>query len=209
MRSGISHLHADHRADLLTASYGALDADVRPGAPIPLYGPPGIADRPAGFLGSTSVRSPIESAFAITESADGHRVDVGPLRLTSGAVEHGVPAFALRTEASGRSLVHSGDTAPGAGLSELAGGCDALPCEADSVQAPAEGDRVHHTPEGAAETARAAGAGRLIVTHVGPFLTPEQAATRASTRFDGPVQYTAPGASFEIGRAAGGAERAN
>src|SRR5512140_2218864 len=39
----ISHLHADHSADLLTAYYGALFADIRLPAPIPLYGPVGIA----------------------------------------------------------------------------------------------------------------------------------------------------------------------
>ena len=36
----ISHLHADHSADLLTAYYGALYADITLRAPIPLYGPP-------------------------------------------------------------------------------------------------------------------------------------------------------------------------
>src|SRR5690242_13592046 len=133
----VSHLHADHSADLLTAYYGALYADVRLAAPIPLYGPPGIADRLAGFLTNTSVRSPIESAFAVTELHDGHQVTAGPLKLTSRVVAHGVPAFALRVEAAGRSLVYSGDTAPCANLTNLADGCDVLLCEAESAQAPA------------------------------------------------------------------------
>lgn len=46
------HVHGTHSADLLTAHYGALCGDVRLAAPIP-YGPPGIADRPAGFLSNT------------------------------------------------------------------------------------------------------------------------------------------------------------
>ncbi|MFD5162008.1 MBL fold metallo-hydrolase [Streptomyces hawaiiensis] len=94
----ISHLHADHSADLLTAYYAVLFADIQLAAPIPLYGPLGIADRLAHFL--------------------------------------------------------TGDTAS------------------------------------------AARAGRLIVTHVGRFLTPQQAVARASARFDGPVDYAAPGATF-------------
>ncbi|MGW2248726.1 MBL fold metallo-hydrolase [Kitasatospora sp. NPDC001660] len=199
----ISHLHADHSADLLTAYYGALYSEVRLAAPIPLYGPPGITDRLADFLTNTSVRSPIESAFAVTELHDGHQVSVGPLRLTSRAVAHGIPAFALRVEASGRSLVYSGDTAPCASLTQLADGCDTLLCEAESAQAPAEGEQVHHTPEDAGETAAAARAGRLIVTHVGRFLTPQQAVARASTRFDGPIDHAAPGSTFEIGQATG------
>ncbi|MET9674617.1 MBL fold metallo-hydrolase [Streptomyces sp. NPDC006482] len=203
----ISHLHADHSADLLTAYYGALYADVRLTAPIPLYGPPGIADRLADFLTNTPVRSPIESAFAVTELHDGHEVTVGPLKLTSRAVAHGIPAFALRVEAAGRTLVYSGDTAPCDGLTSLADGCDVLLCEAESAQVPVEGDQVHHTPEDAGDTADAARAGRLIVTHVGRFLTPEEAVARASTRFGGPVAYAAPGSTFEIGQAADARER--
>ncbi|GLY70651.1 hypothetical protein [Amycolatopsis taiwanensis] len=59
-------------------------------------------------------------------------------------------------------------------------------------------EQVHHTPEDAGDTASAAEAGQLIVTHVSRFLTPEQAVARASTRFDSPVDYAAPGATFSI-----------
>lgn len=94
----ISHLHADHTADLLTAYYGALYADVQLAAPIPLYGPPGVADRLAHFLTNTSTRSPIESAFAVDELHDGHQARVGTLTLTSRGVAHGIPALVLRAE---------------------------------------------------------------------------------------------------------------
>ncbi|MGC7095190.1 MBL fold metallo-hydrolase [Amycolatopsis lurida] len=192
----ISHLHADHSADLLTAYYGALYADIRLAAPIPLYGPPGIADRLAHFLTNTATRSPVESAFAIHELHDGHSARVGALTLTSRAVSHGMPAFAVRIEAAGKPLVYSGDSAPCPSLTELAEGCDVLLCEADSAQA--ESEPVHHTPEDAGDTAAKSGASRLIVTHVGPFLTPPQAISRASTRYDGPVDYASPGATFPI-----------
>ncbi|MGZ0152660.1 MBL fold metallo-hydrolase [Kribbella sp. WER1] len=185
----ISHLHADHSADLLTAYYGALYADVTLPAPIPLYGPPGIADRLAGFLTNGPTRSPVESAFAITELYDGHAVTVGSVRLTSRAVEHGLPAFAVRLE-SGSSLVYSGDTAPCTALRELADGCDVLLCEADGD------DPAHHTPEAAGESA--ARAGRLIVTHVGPGITPAGAVARAGTRYGGPISYAAPGSTYSI-----------
>ncbi|MET8523697.1 MBL fold metallo-hydrolase [Nocardioides sp. NPDC004968] len=195
----ISHLHADHSADLLTAYYGALYADLRLTAPVPLYGPPGIAERLAGFLTNTSARSPIESAFAVTELSDGHQATVGSLELTTRAVVHDVPAFAVRIETAGRSLVYSGDTAPCQSLTELAEDCDVLLCEAENTQAPTDGDQVHHTPEDAGDTATAARAGRLIVTHVGRSLTPKLAVARAATRFDGPVDHADPGATFTIG----------
>ncbi|WKX72118.1 MBL fold metallo-hydrolase [Streptomyces sp. XD-27] len=204
----ISHLHADHSADLLTAYYGALYADVELAAPIPLYGPPGIADRLAHFLTNTPVRSPIESAFAVHELHDGHRAQVGDLTLTTRTVAHGIPAFSVRieaghaeedgAEAGGASLVYSGDTAPCANLTSLAEDCDVLLCEAESAAAPDDGEQVHHTPEDTGQTARSARAGRLIVTHVGPFLTPEEAVSRAAKRYDGPIDYAAPGTTFTI-----------
>lgn len=185
----ISHLHADHSADLLTAYYGLLYADLKLRAPIPLFGPPGIADRLAGFLTNGPTRSPIEAAFAVTELSDGHSTVVGSVRLTSRAVEHGLPAFAVRVE-SGSSLVYSGDTAPCAALTELADGCDVLLCEADGA------DPAHHTPEQAGVSA--AGAGRLIVTHVGPGITPAEAVARAGTRYEGPVEYAEAGATYTM-----------
>ncbi|HEY9367993.1 MBL fold metallo-hydrolase [Streptomyces sp.] len=194
----ISHLHADHSADLLTAYYAALYADIQLSSPIPLFGPPGIADRLAHFLTNGPTRSPVESAFAVHELHDGHETRLGSLTLTSRAVEHGMPAFAVRIEARERSLVYSGDTAPCANLTQLADRCDVLLCEAESDQASGEGALVHHTPEDAGITACTARAGRLIVTHVGRFLTPQQAVTRASARFDGSVDYAAPGATFLI-----------
>lgn len=195
----ISHLHADHSADLLTAYYAALYADIELAAPIPLLGPPGIADRLAHFLTNTSTRSPVESAFAVQELHDGHQARIGALTLTTREVAHGIPAFAVRIEAEGRSLVYSGDTAPCDNLTNLADRCDALLCEAESAAAPAGEQQVHHTPEDAGDTATAAGAKRLIVTHVGRFLTPRQAVARAASRFAGRVDHAAPGIGFPVG----------
>src|SRR3954470_19643932 len=39
----LSHMHADHSADLLPATYALALADRRAPAPIPVYGPPGWA----------------------------------------------------------------------------------------------------------------------------------------------------------------------
>ncbi|GAB7182969.1 MBL fold metallo-hydrolase [Kitasatospora sp. Ki12] len=195
----ISHLHADHCADLLTAYYGALYADLRLAAPIPLYAPPGTADRLADFLTNTARRSPVESAFAVAELTDGHRVEVGPLTLTSRSVEHGMPAFALRVAAGGRSLVYSGDTAPCPALTELARDCDLLLCEAESAEPePDAGAGLHHTPEQAGATAAAARAARLVVTHVGRAMTPAEAVGRAEAHFAGPVAHADPGATFTV-----------
>ena len=142
----------------------------------------------------------------MTELHDGHQADVGTLRLTSRAVEHGMPAFALRVDADGGSLVYSGDTAPCPASTQLAAGCDALLCEADSAGGSGDGDgygeKVHHTPEDAGATALAGGTGRLILTHLGPFLSPAEAVARAAGRYDGVIDYAAPGSTFTVGAAA-------
>jgi ribonuclease BN (tRNA processing enzyme) len=194
----ISHLHADHTADLLTAFYGLLYADIELAAPIPLFAPAGIVERLAQFLTTGPVRSPIERAFAVEELRDGHEARVGGLTLTSRSVAHGIPGFAVRVEAGGASLVYSGDTAPCASLVDLAASCDLLLCEADSDQPPADEEPVHHTPEQSGDTARAARAARLLVTHVGRFVTPAQALARAATRFAGPLDYATPGSVVTV-----------
>lgn len=202
----VSHAHADHSADLLVAYYAARYADIRLPAPIPLYGPAGLADRIAAYLTNGPVRSPVETVFEVHELSDGYTARLGGLELTAAAVAHAIPAFAVRLYHAGEpsagepsggvSLVYSGDTAPCPALTELARDCDALLCEAG--YASPEADPVHHTPEDAGETAAAAGARRLIVTHVGDGTTPEDAVARAATRFAGPVGYAAPGATFVL-----------
>ncbi|MEV4947485.1 hypothetical protein [Streptomyces sp. NPDC053755] len=116
------------------------------------------------------MRSPVESAFAVEELYDGHEARVGGPVLRSGAVEHGLPAFALRVEdGEGRSLAYSGDCEPCPALVEIARDCGLFVCEADG-----EGSG-HHSAAQAGRSAAEAGAERRVVTHAGPGTAPEQA----------------------------------
>ncbi|WP_086829658.1 MBL fold metallo-hydrolase [Streptomyces sp. NRRL B-24572] len=189
----ISHLHADHSADLLTYYYGLLYAGLDVPLPVPLFGPPGIADRLAAFLTNGPDRSPVEKAFGVQELHDGHVVRVGGLTLRSRAVDHGgLPAFALRVEdEGGASLVYSGDCEPCSSLVELALGCDLFLCEADGC-VPG-----HHSAAQAGRSAAEARAGRLVVTHVGPGTDPADAVARAAAEFPGDVVHADPGMRFE------------
>jgi ribonuclease BN (tRNA processing enzyme) len=194
----ISHLHADHSADLLTAFYALVFGDVHRPAPLPLFGPPGIAERLANYLTNGQTRAPIASAFEVHELYDGHETQVGNLTLTTRAVSHGIPAFSVRVSTPSASLVFSGDTAPCANLIELAADCDALLCESESTSAPENEAQVHHTPEDAGRTAAVARAGRLIITHVGRSLSPEEATRRAATKYQGRIEFASPGTTFTI-----------
>ncbi|MFF0554808.1 MBL fold metallo-hydrolase [Streptomyces sp. NPDC004266] len=195
----ISHLHADHSADLLTAYYALLYAGLEIPLPVPLFGPPGIADRLAAFLTNGPDRSPVEKAFAVEELRDGHLARVGGLTLRSRAVDHGgPPAFALRVEdGEGRSLVYSGDCGPCPALVELALDCDLFVCEADGA-VPG-----HHSAAQAGRSAAGARAGRLVVTHVGPGTTPAEAVALAAAEYPGPIAHADPGLRFEAGAGAG------
>ncbi len=187
----VSHLHADHVADLLPAVYALLFADLRPAKPMPLYGPPGIGKRIGDFLGNTGP-APIEQAFTVHELQDGHFAEVNGLTLATSAVEHGFPAFGVRVTDGDRVLAYSGDTGPCAALDRLAGGADLFLCEADGPQS----SPVHLTPEDAARAAH--GSGRLVLTHVGPFLTREHAAKRATAVREGPIDVATPGRVFPV-----------
>ncbi|WP_411148816.1 MBL fold metallo-hydrolase [Streptomyces sp. A30] len=181
----ISHLHADHNADLLSAVYGLAYGGLTPAAPIPVYAPAGCAQRLAGFLGRPDAGF-LSGVFDFRTLYDGHTARHGELLITAHTVQHDVEAYGLRVETGGRALAYSGDSGPCAALTELALDADLFLCEAD-IDAHREGEQVHLTPEDAGATARAAGVRQLLVTHVGPTLTTEAATARAASVFGGPT----------------------
>ncbi|SDN94089.1 Ribonuclease BN, tRNA processing enzyme [Streptomyces sp. cf386] len=182
----ISHLHADHSADLLAAFYGLAYGGLDPAAPLPVYAPQGCAERLAGFFGRSDT-SFLRGVFDVRTLRDGHRVRHGDdLLLTSRAVVHDVEAYGLRVESGGRVLAYSGDSGPCPALTELARDADLFLCEAD-IDEHRDGEQVHLTPEDAGIAARRAGVRELVVTHVGPTLTPESATSRAAAAFGGPT----------------------
>jgi ribonuclease BN (tRNA processing enzyme) len=186
----ISHAHADHAADLLTAFYALRFADVTLAHPLPLIGPPGLVDRMVGFLGHRSAAM-IPEVFEVTEMRGWQDRVVGELALSWGPLDHGMPAFGLRAEAGGSVLAYSGDSAYCEGLVELAEGADLFLCEAGTSVHPLEG-AVHCTPEDAAQLATVAGAKRLVLTHTDA----PDARKRALAGFPS-VELATPGMTLE------------
>ncbi|MEU9442615.1 MBL fold metallo-hydrolase [Streptomyces sp. NPDC048304] len=174
----ISHLHADHSTDLLSAAYAFAHGGMAPAAPVPVYAPQDCARRLAGFLGRADVDF-LKDVFDFRALYDGHDVRHWNLRLTARAVAHDTEAYGLRAECQGSVLAYSGDSGPCPALAELALRADLFLCEAD-IDAHREGEQVHLTPEDAGRVAHQARVRRLLVTHVGPTLTRETATARAA-----------------------------
>lgn len=184
----VSHLHADHSADLLAAAYAFAYGGMRPPAPVPVYAPPDCARRLAAFLGHADVGF-LKDVLDFRSLYDGHDVRHWNLRLTARAVAHGTEAYGLRAECQGSVLAYSGDSGPCPALTELAARADLFLCEAD-IDEHREGERpgqVHLTPEDAGRIARDARVRELLVTHVGPTLTRESATARAAAVFGRPT----------------------
>jgi ribonuclease BN (tRNA processing enzyme) len=186
----ISHSHADHTADLLTAYYALRFADVRPGHPVPLYCPPGLRERLVGFLGPSSVKG-LPRAFDFIEHDGWGEATINGLNLSWGPVDHGMPAYALRVQSPDLTVAYSGDSAYCQSLVELAEDADLLLCEADYSERPDDGPAVHCTPEDASRIAREARVPRLVLTHLG--LDSSEAKARAATDYEGAVQIAEPG----------------
>jgi ribonuclease BN (tRNA processing enzyme) len=194
----ISHMHADHTLDLIPfrylIKYGGRD---RPGYEpprIPLYLPPGgravLEDvvRPILALGG-NYEAPerfFRDVFAVVEYDPGRRLDVGDVALRFAAVEHYIPTWALIAEGD-RRLAYSADSGPTPALEAVAAGADLFLCEATlPPSAASPGWRGHITAAEAAAVAQAAGARRLLLTHLWRS-DPEQALAEARAVFAGPV----------------------
>lgn len=200
----ISHRHADHAADLLVASYALRFAELRPPHPIPLFGPEGLLERLAAFLGPNSLDE-LPRVFDFRPMSGFGEAAIGPLSLSWGPVQHGVPAFGLTVDENtdgtdARRFAYSGDSAPCLSLEEIAENADLLVIEAGYATSESAGTDApaHHTPEDAGRTATTAGARHLVLTHLADTVTPAEARTRASTRYDGPISIAEPGSRILV-----------
>lgn len=137
-------------------------------------------------------------------SADGAAVDLpGGARLVTFLVDHepvGSGAMGCLVEWDGVRLVYSGDTRPTSRLTEIAGGADVLVHESGGLdeQAPEVHRLGHSTAGDVGRTARLAGVGRLILTHLPADGLAEAMLAEARAEFGGPVEMARDLALVEI-----------
>ncbi len=195
----LSHLHADHCVDLGSYWVARQYTTGGPRPSIPVYGPPGTAERVAGFGGEGLAA--VQARFAFHHLEPGP-VEIGPFRLAADRVNHPVETFGFRVEHGGWQLAYSADTGESDALVRLAEGADVLLCEASFLDGPDNRPDLHLTARQAAEHAVRAGVGQLVLTHLVPWNDRERSLAEASGIYRGPLALATSGLVFGPGNPA-------
>jgi ribonuclease BN (tRNA processing enzyme) len=206
--AAISHFHPDHYFDLVALYYLLKFGPPRRGR-LPVWLPPGgraFLDRFGQLIGKKPAM--LEDVFDLCEYPLGSAVDIDGLEFRFHAVQHYIPAHAMRIHGrDGAVLVFSGDAAPCLQLPEAARDADLFLCESSLLEASQDerdpAQRGHLTAAEAAAAATAAGAKRLLITHYRS--NPEADAHHLRTareKFRGPVELARTGETYTVSSAA-------
>jgi ribonuclease BN (tRNA processing enzyme) len=190
----LSHLHIDHCADLGSYWVARQYAAGGPKPPIAVHGPPGTAERIAGF--NLEEPDPVRARFAFEDLAPA-TIEIGPFLITTERMNHPVETFGFRVEHAGRRLAYSADTGESDALIRLARGADLLLCEAAFLENPDTRPGLHLTARQAAQYAERAGAGALVLTHLAPWNDRERSLSEASGSYRGPLSLATSGLVLE------------
>lgn len=193
----LSHQHPDHCADLLIA-FHAWTYRPEPRLSVPVYGPQAVWDRIEAFF-DKGPDSDLDATFSFHPVWTGDEVEFGEIRVSFVEMDHPVPTVGSRWEANNRTLFYTADTGPAGDWPEHARGVDVMLSEA-SYQGRTEDKQYsqHLTAGEAGQIARTVGAGRLVLTHIPPYMDPARSVHEAEVVFDRPVQLATPGTSFDV-----------
>ncbi len=195
----ITHMHADHVLDLVPLRYG-----FRYSPAASQHEPPRVYVPPKGRVKLERLFSVLDPAGAgladvllVGEYDPGARLRLGSLTVRFHPMRHYEPTWGVRVTDGHAVVAYSGDTGPCDELMALAQGADLFLCEA-TMPTRSERDWGHMTPAEAGEVARAAGARRLVLTHVWQELDRDELVREAHAHFGGPVEVATEGRVYEL-----------
>jgi ribonuclease BN (tRNA processing enzyme) len=195
----ISHPHADHFFDLVGMRYGSL------------YGPGKLPDPPPIYA-DAATRTVLQAVGEALDPGRGfwdgipvrdlHAPDslaIGDLTVTFAPIRHYVDGWAMRLSSNGATLVYTADTGPSEPVTALAAGADLLLAECTLPSRAAYMDEWGHlAPDEVGLMARAAGVGRLLLTHTWAENDAERLVADAQEAFGGPVSMAVELETYEI-----------
>lgn len=190
----ITHEHPDHCMDLpvlRNAMLYGLGVER-----VPLYAPRSVLHLMETLLGSRGITPSFEPKMI----GDRSGAAVGDIRLRFSRTDHPVETLAVRADTGEGtpSIAYSSDTGPGWSLQALGQGIDLAIVEGTLLEsATGPSTAVHRTAAFTGEDARAAGAKRLVVTHVTPTGDGEAHRAEAAASFGGPTLLAAPHERYE------------
>ena len=181
----LTHGHVDHYSDVRSFAVAAQYYLKRP--KVPVYGPADLMS----FLRDT------EEHLLSQDVGDRDELTIGDIRLRFSATAHSVPTLAVRLDGEGRSVAYSSDTGPDWSLSSLGEGVDLALVEATFLEDEDAGT-LHLSARQAGQVAKAAGAKRLLLTHLAPVTDRERSRAVAEAAYGGDVDVAVENQTYPL-----------
>lgn len=200
----LSHLHPDHCADFAALTVLRRYHPAPPHDPrqwrLPVFGPEEAPDRLAALYEPSAaerVGSDLSDVYEFRPPPV-EPIRIGAFEVRAVPMTHVCPSWGLRVTAEGRVLAYTGDTGPCGALTDLARDADVLLSEASWPDFPEAPDGLHLSGRQAAEVATGTGVGRLLLTHLQPWVDRRAVLDEARTHFDGPSELVRAGHSYDV-----------
>lgn len=201
----VSHMHLDHMLDLATLRYGMKYGPNAATAALPVYVPPGGAERlhqlALAFSSANEAASFYDGVYDIREYDPFQILHIGGVSVSFAAGIHYLPSWAMRVTAStGAALGYTADTGPAADLDGLLNGVSLVIAEASLLEPGPEPDasRGHLTGAEAGALAHRVGADTLLLTHMWHEHGPSRIKEQAAKTFHGKIEIARPGLMLDV-----------